>query len=190
MELFQCPPRRIYLHVNRLCSVDAQNSIWWRLRWQERCWSGTEPAFREGYPFEIPILICYMDRGVGTENSSRHYKQLEGVPADLQLGDAKIQGTSMVMTLYQYWIANGDDADMVSLGDNAPRYSLRDLEQDMSFKGFDFSLFLQGVAERGPFSIPDQWRLPSRNNRGVGNLFDVLQPIPGLRTTGCQVSAG
>lgn len=130
---------------NTLVDLDGRNAVGLGLN-----------GIREGYPLNTYFGYVY-DGVLETEEELQAYKQLEGVPADLQIGDARyrdLNGDGIISVLD----ANGNDADIISYGDNAPRYSYG-FRTDMSFKGFDFSLFLQGVAERTIF-YTDQWRLP------------------------------
>ncbi|WP_209332220.1 SusC/RagA family TonB-linked outer membrane protein [Lunatimonas salinarum] len=130
---------------NTLVDLDGRNAVGLGLN-----------GIREGYPLNTYFGYVY-DGVMQNEEELQAYRQLEGVPADLQVGDARyrdLNGDGIISVLD----ANGDDADIISYGDNAPRYSYG-FRTDLSFKGFDFSVFLQGVAERTIF-YTDQWRLP------------------------------
>ena len=111
---------------------------------------------REGYALNTYFGYKF-DGIIQTQEELDAYKQLEGVPSNLEIGDARyrdLNGDGRISLVDD----DGNDADIVNLGDNAPRYSYA-LNASVAYRGFDLSIFLQGVAQRTIF-YTDQWRLP------------------------------
>ncbi|MCG8386490.1 MAG: TonB-dependent receptor [Cytophagales bacterium] len=111
---------------------------------------------REGYALNTYFGYEF-DGIIQTQEELDAYKQLEGVPSNLEIGDARyrdLNGDGRISLVDD----DGNDADIVNLGDNAPRYSYA-LNASVAYRGFDLSIFLQGVAQRTIF-YTDQWRLP------------------------------
>lgn len=82
------------------------------------------------------------------EATLREYKKMKGVPDNLRVGDMMyldLDGDGAIT-------ATGDpkrgyQGDLVYLGTSNPRYNFG-LNIDMEWKGFDLSIFFQGVAKR------------------------------------------
>ena len=145
---------------------------------------------REGYALNTYFGYEF-DGIIQTEEALNAYKQLDGVPANLEIGDARyrdLNGDGRISLVDN----EGNDADIVNLGDNTPRYSYA-LNASIGYKGFDLSVFLQGVAERTIF-YTDQWRFPFTSpwwqplERFYGNTWspeNTVAKYPRL-TTGSQ----
>lgn len=87
------------------------------------------------------------------------YKQLGNVPADLSIGDvmfADVDGDGKITAFGDP--TKGSKGDLVYLGNLMPRY-LYSSNINLSYKGFDLGIFLQGVGKRqgirtGEFAYP------------------------------------
>jgi TonB-linked SusC/RagA family outer membrane protein len=120
---------------------------------------------REGYPLNTYFAYVY-DGVLRTQAEVDAFKQLEGVPSDIGIGDARfkdLNGDGKIS-----YGGNGDDGDVINVGSMAPRYTYG-LNLGAKFKGFDLAVFFQGVAKRtifreGDYSIPwtDWWRQPAQ----------------------------
>lgn len=111
---------------------------------------------REGYALNTYFGYMY-DGVIESQDELDEYKQLEGVPSNLDIGDAKykdLNNDGRISIVDE----EGNDADIVTYGDNSPRYSYA-LNTNVSYKGFDLGVFVQGVAQRTVY-YTDQWRLP------------------------------
>lgn len=120
---------------------------------------------REGYPLNTYFAYVY-DGVLRTQAEVDAYKQLEGVPSDIGIGDARFKDLNGDGKITQG--GAGDDGDLINVGSLAPRYTYG-LNLGAKFKGFDLAIFVQGVAKRtlfreGEYSIPwtDWWRQPAR----------------------------
>lgn len=124
-------------------------------------------ATREGYP--INSYFAYVYDGVIKDQAELDaYKQLEGVPSNIGIGDAKFKDLNGDGRISTYGDAEGDDGDAEYVGSITPRFNFG-LTLGAKWNNFDISLFFQGVAKRtlfrtGEFSMPwsDWWRYPPR----------------------------
>lgn len=116
------------------------------------------PHVREGDPLDA--YYGYVFEGViRDEKTLTPYKQLEGVPSDIKVGDAMFKDL------------NGDGKidpinDVVRLGTLTPRYNFG-FNLNVNYKNFDLGVFAQGTAKRtifreGDYAIPWSawWRQP------------------------------
>jgi hypothetical protein len=113
---------------------------------------------REGDPLDTYYGYVF-DGLIRSQQQRDAYRNLEGVPSDVDLGDAMFKDV------------NGDgkispEGDLVNLGTITPRFSYG-INLGAKYNNFDFSVFFQGVAKRtlfreGEYSIPwtDWWRQP------------------------------
>ncbi|MFB2118277.1 SusC/RagA family TonB-linked outer membrane protein [Parapedobacter sp. 2B3] len=121
---------------------------------------------REGY--SLNSYFGYQYKGI-IQNAEQlaAYKQLGNVPANLAVGDVMygdVDGDGKITAFGD--AANGTQGDMVYLGNLLPRYAYSSTI-DLSYKGFDLSIFLQGIGKRegirtGEFSnpFPSVWMQP------------------------------
>lgn len=133
---------------------DAQNKLT-NLDGQDVINEGVNRAV-QGYALNTYFGFVY-DGILKTQEEVDAYTKLQGVRTDLQIGDAKykdLNGDGRISVTDD----EGSLADAIPYGDNAPRYSYS-FNAGLGYKGFDFSLFLQGVAKRTIY-YTDQWRLP------------------------------
>ena len=102
---------------------------------------------REGYP--LNSYFGYEFTGlIQTQEQLDAYKLLGGVPTTLGLGDAMyadLDGDGQITSFGNP--EEGTTGDMKSLGDLNPRYSYS-VNLKLSYKNFDFTMFLQGVGQR------------------------------------------
>ncbi|WP_168796350.1 SusC/RagA family TonB-linked outer membrane protein [Flagellimonas onchidii] len=108
---------------------------------------------REGYSQNTWFGYVW-DGILTTQDEVDAYKELDGVPGNLEIGDARykdLNGDGRISTVDE----DGNDADIVSYGTNAPRYQYS-FNLGASYKGFDLSVFMQGVAERTIFYTDDR----------------------------------
>lgn len=113
---------------------------------------------REGY--SLNSYFGYQFDGI-IQNAEQlaAYKQLENVPAKLGVGDVMfrdVDGDGKITAFGDQ--AKGTQGDMVYLGNLLPRY-VYSSNINLSYKGFDLSIFLQGIGKRegirtGEFSYP------------------------------------
>ncbi|HMF73769.1 MAG TPA: hypothetical protein VK616_19945, partial [Flavitalea sp.] len=114
---------------------------------------------REGYPIDSYFAYEF-DGLIRTQAELDAYKQLEGVPNDIGIGDAKfkdLNGDGQI-SLYGDPTKAGDDGDVVNMGSATPRYTLG-LNLGAKFKNFDILVFAQSVLKRtifreGEYSMP------------------------------------
>ena len=122
-------------------------------------------SYREGFP--INSYFSYVFDGViRTQKELDDYKLMEGVPSDIGIGDAKFKDLNHDGKMSLYSDVPGNDGDVKYVGNTAPRYSYG-VNLGAKYKGFDLSVFFQGVGERtlyrtGDYSMPwsDWWRQP------------------------------
>ncbi len=120
---------------------------------------------REGYP--LSTYFAYQFDGIiRDQRELDEYKQLEGVPSDIGIGDAKFRDINGDGTISAYSDTPGEDGDLINVGTIMPRYSFA-TNLGAKFKNFDISFFFQGIIKRTLFrtddySIPwsDWWRQP------------------------------
>lgn len=120
---------------------------------------------REGYP--INTYFAYeFDGVIRDQRELDEYKQLQGVPGDIGIGDARFKDINGDGMISAYSNTPGEDGDVINVGTILPRYTFG-LNLGARFKGFDVSIFMQGVAKRtmfreGEYAIPwsDWWRQP------------------------------
>lgn len=120
---------------------------------------------REGYP--VNSYFAYeFDGLIRTQAELDEYKKLEGVPSNIGIGDARFKDLNKDGKISTYGI--DDDGDVKYVGNTTPRYNYG-LTLGMNVKGFDFSIFMQGVGKRtlfrtGDYATPwsDWWRQPAR----------------------------
>jgi TonB-linked SusC/RagA family outer membrane protein len=125
---------------------------------------------REGYPVNSYFAYVY-DGPIRTAQELEEYKKLEGVPANIGLGDAKFKDVNGDGKISTY--GDNDDGDAVYLGTTAPRFNYG-ININLNYKNFDLGIFFQGVGKRtlfrtGEFSMPwsDWWRYPPRFYYGI-----------------------
>uniref|UniRef100_UPI003216C7B7 SusC/RagA family TonB-linked outer membrane protein n=1 Tax=uncultured Draconibacterium sp. TaxID=1573823 RepID=UPI003216C7B7 len=133
---------------------------------------------RQGYAagtyFGLPF-----DGMIQNQEELDAYKQLEGVPGDIGIGDVRfkdLNGDGKISAVD----ADGKDADIVDLGTNASRYNYT-LNLSAKYKNFDFSAFLQGVGKRtvfhsGDFRFPWVWPWRTPLQRFYGNTWTPENP--------------
>lgn len=120
---------------------------------------------REGYP--VNTYFAYeFDGLIRTQEELNAYKQLEGVPSDIGIGDARYKDLNGDGAISPYSDTPGDDGDVINVGNISPRYTYG-FNLDVKWKSFDLGIFLQGVGKRtlfrvGEYSMPwsDWWRQP------------------------------
>ena len=106
---------------------------------------------REGY--SLYSYFGYDAVGIiQTEEQLAEYKKLGGtVPAQLGLGDMMyrdIDGDGKITAFGD----DGNSGDLIYLGNRLPRYTYSS-NLDLSYKNFDFSIFLQGVGKRNAVRV-------------------------------------
>ena len=121
---------------------------------------------REGYPLNSYFGYQF-DGIIQNEEQLATYRQLGNVPANLGVGDVMfrdVDGDGKITAFGE--AANGTNGDMVYLGNLLPRY-VYSSTINLSYKGFDLSVFLQGIGKRegirtGEFSnpFPSVWMQP------------------------------
>lgn len=118
---------------------------------------------REGYPMNSYFAYEF-DGLIRTQAELDEYKKLEGVPSNISIGDARFKDLNGDGKISTYGV--GDDGDVKYVGNTTPRYNYG-ITLGMNVKGFDFSIFMQGVGKRtlfrtGDYAMPwsDWWRQP------------------------------
>ena len=122
-------------------------------------------SIRQGYP--INTYFAYVFDGViRNQQQLDSYKKLQGVPSDIQIGDAMFKDVNGDGKISAYGNKPGDNGDVVNVGTISPRYNFG-VNLTANYSNFDISIFLQGVGKRtlfrtGEYSIPwsDWWRQP------------------------------
>jgi TonB-linked SusC/RagA family outer membrane protein len=120
---------------------------------------------RQGYP--INTYFAYVFDGlIRNQQELDAYKKLQGVPSDIQIGDARFKDVNGDGKISAYGNKPGDNGDVVNVGTISPRYNFG-VNLTANYSNFDISIFLQGVGKRtlfrtGEYSIPwsDWWRQP------------------------------
>ena len=125
---------------------------------------------REGYPLNSYFAYVY-DGVIHNQEELDAYKKLEGVPANIGIGDAKFRDVNHDGKISTY--GEGDDGDAIFVGSTAPRFTFG-LNLNAQYKNFDLGVFFQGVGKRtlfreGEFSMPwsDWWRYPAQFYYGI-----------------------
>lgn len=116
---------------------------------------------REGYSL-YSYFGYEFDGFVQNQEQLDAYKQIEGVPSNLGIGDVMykdVDGDGKITAFGDP--ANGYSGDMVYLGNKLPRYTYS-ANFNLSYKNFDLNIFLQGVGQRdaikwSDFSQPFYW---------------------------------
>ena len=120
---------------------------------------------RQGYP--INTYFAYVFDGlIRNQAQLDAYKKLQGVPSDIQIGDAMFKDVNHDGKISPYGNKPGDDGDVVNVGTITPRFNFG-VNLSARYSNFDVSVFLQGVGKRtifrtGEYAIPwsDWWRQP------------------------------
>ena len=122
-------------------------------------------AHREGYPLNTYFAYEF-DGLIRTQEELDAYKQLDGVPSDISIGDARFKDRNGDGKISIYSDAPGEDGDVMNVGSTTPRYTYG-LNLDLKWKNFDMVVFFQGVGKRtlfrvGEYAMPwsDWWRQP------------------------------
>lgn len=120
---------------------------------------------REGYPM-YSYFAYEFDGLIRTQSELDEYKKLEGVPSNISIGDARFKDLNGDGKISTY--GEGDDGDVKYVGTSTPRYTYG-VTLNAKWKGFDCTLFFQGVGERtlfrvGEYAMPwsDWWRQPAQ----------------------------
>jgi TonB-linked SusC/RagA family outer membrane protein len=123
------------------------------------------PSPREGDPLDTYYGYVF-DGVIRTQKQLDAYKQLGGVPSDIKIGDAMFKDLNGDGKISLYGDKPGQQGDVINLGSLTPRYNFG-INLSTSYKNFDFSIFLQGVAKRtifreGDYAMPWSawWRQP------------------------------
>ena len=116
-------------------------------------------GFREGYRANLYYGYRF-DGIIQDENQLAAYKQLEGVPGNIGIGDAMYEDVDGNGRIDAY-SDERDLGDLDILGTTDPQYSFG-INLNAEWKGFDFSAFFQGVGKRTVFRegiarIPFYW---------------------------------
>lgn len=111
---------------------------------------------REGYPINSYFGWVY-EGPIKTQEELDEYKKLGNVPGNIQIGDSKYKDVDGNGSIHAY---GGDDdaGDLKYLGNTSPRYNYS-VNLGGKYKGFDFSVFIQGVGKKttyigGEFAVP------------------------------------
>lgn len=116
---------------------------------------------REGYSLNS-IFGYQFDGMIQNQQQLDEYKKLEGVPSNIGIGDAMYRDLDGDGKITAFGDPDkGTKGDMQYLGNKFPRYTYSS-NIDLSYKGFDLSMMLQGVGERktirtGDFAQPYFW---------------------------------
>lgn len=134
---------------------------------------------RQGY--STNSIFGYVYEGIiKNQQQLTAYKQLQGVPADLGIGDVMLKDVDGDGKISEY----GDNTkahpgDMVYLGNTNPRYTFSSTI-NVGYKQFDLQVFLQGVGKRmiqysGNIAIPNTFFWPSLDYY-YGKTWSVDRP--------------
>ncbi len=120
---------------------------------------------REGYPLNTYFAYEF-DGLIRDQKELEEYKQLQGVPSDIGIGDARFKDINGDGIISPYSNVPGEDGDVINVGSIIPRYNFG-VNLGARYAGFDISVFLQGIAKRtmfreGEYAMPwsDWWRQP------------------------------
>ncbi|MDN5204242.1 TonB-dependent receptor [Fulvivirgaceae bacterium BMA10] len=133
---------------------------------------------REGYALGTYFGYAF-DGFIQNQEELDAYRQLDGVPGDIGIGDTRfkdLNGDGRISLVD----ADGNDADIVNLGTNAPRKNFG-VNLGVKFKNFDVSAFVQGVAKRtifynGDFRLPFVWPWRTPLRRFYNNTWTPENP--------------
>ncbi|MBK0378450.1 TonB-dependent receptor [Mucilaginibacter segetis] len=120
---------------------------------------------RQGYPIYSYFGYVY-DGIIKTQEQLDAYKQLQGVPSRISLGDVMYKDVDGDGKLTAFGDkTKGLSGDMVYLGNLTPRYTFSS-NINLGYKQFDLSVFLQGVGKRdviyeGNISRPNTFYWPT-----------------------------
>ncbi|MBE7639101.1 SusC/RagA family TonB-linked outer membrane protein [Salegentibacter sp. BLCTC] len=103
---------------------------------------------REGYRTNLYYGFDF-DGIIQDQATLDAYKQLDGVPANIDIGDAMYRDVDGNGRIDAY-SDERENGDLVILGTTDPQYSFG-INMNAKYKGFDFSAFLQGVGKRTVF---------------------------------------
>lgn len=147
----------------RLLLSDAQNKLT-KLGGEDTYVLGMN-ARREGFPMSSYFAYEF-DGLIRNQAELDAYKQLEGVPSDIGIGDARFKDLNGDGKISLYSDKPGSDGDVKFVGTTAPRLSYG-INLGGKYKGFDLGIFFQGVGKRtlfrtADYSMPwsDWWRQP------------------------------
>jgi len=149
---------------------------------------------REGYPINTYFGHVF-DGLIRTQAELDAYRQLEGVPSDIGIGDAKFKDLNGDGKISVYGDSPGQDGDVINLGNTSPRYTYG-LNLDNKWRGFDLGIFLQGVGKRtlfrdGDYRMPwsDWWRR-SASGRASRSISRSSSPRSACPATSRRPSTG
>lgn len=118
---------------------------------------------REGDPLNTYYGYVF-DGVIRNQAELEAYKKLAGVHSEIGIGDAKFKDVNGDGQISLY--GNNGNGDVVKLGTIDPRY-IYGINLNADYKGFDLSIFFQGVGKRtlfrtGEYGMPwsDWWRQP------------------------------
>lgn len=121
--------------------------------------------FREGYAINSYFGFVF-DGIIQNQAQLDAYKQLQGVPARIAIGDAMFKDLDGDGKLTQFGDkTKGLNGDMIYLGNLTPRYTFSS-NINLGWKQFDLQVFLQGVGKRdvqyeGNIATPNTFFWPS-----------------------------
>ncbi|MBW8326051.1 MAG: TonB-dependent receptor [Prolixibacteraceae bacterium] len=116
---------------------------------------------RQGYSL-YSYFGYQFDGIIQNEEQLTNYKKLQGIPANIGIGDVMYRDIDGDGKITSYGDpAKGTKGDMQYLGNKLPRYTYSS-SINLSYKNFDFNITLQGVGKRdeikgGDFSQPYFW---------------------------------
>jgi len=103
--------------------------------------------FRQGYPINSYFGYEYLGI-IKTKEQLNAYKQLTGIPTNIDIGDAMYKDRDGDGKLTAFGDkTKGLSGDMLYLGNLSPRYTYS-ANISAAYKQFDLSVFLQGVGKR------------------------------------------
>lgn len=127
---------------------------------------------REGYPIDSYFAYVY-DGVIHNQAELDAYSKLEGVPANIGIGDAKFKDLNQDGKISTYGDDPDDNGDAVFAGSMTPRFNFG-LNLGAKYRNFDISVFFQGVGKRtlfreGEYAMPwsDWWRQPAEYYYGI-----------------------
>lgn len=120
---------------------------------------------RQDYP--LYSYFGYVYQGIiKTQTQLDNYKKLQGIPANIAIGDVMYKDVDGDGTLTSFGDkSKGLPGDMVYLGNALPRYTYSS-NINVGYKQFDLSVFIQGVGQRniqyqGNIATPNTFFWPS-----------------------------
>lgn len=127
---------------------------------------GGDDAYEEGLVFAregyaINSYFGYVWDGIiQNEAELTEYKKIENIPPDIKVGDARYKDVDGNGKFDPYGDKEkGESGDLVYLGNSSPRYSFG-LRTGAKYKGFDFSMAIQGVGKRTTFRTGSEVIIP------------------------------